>query len=351
MLQVLRQHAEAPAPPLPDEVRSQIPAALETLLLSLLEKAPQDRPASASAVVQTLEALAPAASARTARATFPTAASCAAVSAAAPSAVQPRALVRAFPTSPGKKADTIALLDRFEKKKRWPWIAGAAALAIGIAIAVPWALGLQENERPAKKKSKTTANAAPTVPAVPSFVLPAPVDIAAESCKRAEMCGPFNPETPSSLEAETVIARADQFVRGVDASARLMSAHFAKVLVNGRIDLTRPNASIDFTYATANGQINLRVSITHFTGRRSTFTSQPKLLPAVPCTLKRAFDAALGAGFPFNDTSSANLVADIFSPLGEWRFRSESGGFVQAADADAASCAVEFKPKKLQPGR
>ena len=341
MLGLLRQHVEATPPPLSDDVRQQIPAALETLVFALLQKVPHDRPPGAAAVVHALEALMPAASVTGAKAMLAVPSGAAFASAAGRTPLALRV---------GKQADTIELLDRFDKKKRWPWIAGGLALAVvAAAIAVPWVMWAHERARPRPKTSRSAvATATPNAPP-PSSTLgsPGPVDVAAETCARAEICGPFNPATPASLEAEAVIAQADRFVRGVDASARLMGASFEKCVVAGRIDMTRPGANVNLQFATANGVIALGVSITHFIGRRRTFSSEPDVLAAAPCTLKRAFDAALAVSFPFNANSSANLTTGVVSDLPEWRFRSPSGGFDQAARVDARDCSVEFTPKKV----
>ncbi len=53
--ELLNMQCTAPAPPLPDDVRSALPRGVERLLYALLEKRPEDRPADAAAVVEALE--------------------------------------------------------------------------------------------------------------------------------------------------------------------------------------------------------------------------------------------------------------------------------------------------------
>lgn len=58
--QLLNQQCTEPPPPLPEPVRRSLPRGVERLVMQLLEKAPEQRPASAEAVLRELEPFAPA---------------------------------------------------------------------------------------------------------------------------------------------------------------------------------------------------------------------------------------------------------------------------------------------------
>ena len=58
--ELLNLQCTQPPPPLPDEVRRGLPRGVERLLFELLEKAPDDRPATAGDVLHELEPFAPA---------------------------------------------------------------------------------------------------------------------------------------------------------------------------------------------------------------------------------------------------------------------------------------------------
>jgi eukaryotic-like serine/threonine-protein kinase len=58
--ELLNLQCTAEPPPLPDDVRSELPRGIERLLFQLLEKSPGDRPESARVVLETLENFAPA---------------------------------------------------------------------------------------------------------------------------------------------------------------------------------------------------------------------------------------------------------------------------------------------------
>lgn len=58
--ELLNMQCTEPPPPLPADVRSKLPRGVERLLLTLLEKSPEDRPASAHEVLATLDPFAPA---------------------------------------------------------------------------------------------------------------------------------------------------------------------------------------------------------------------------------------------------------------------------------------------------
>ncbi len=58
--ELLNLQCTEPPAPLPDDVRRGLPRGVETLLLALLEKSPEDRPADADAIVSALEPFTPA---------------------------------------------------------------------------------------------------------------------------------------------------------------------------------------------------------------------------------------------------------------------------------------------------
>ena len=99
--ELLNLQCTAAPPPLPDEVRAQLPRGVERLLLRLLEKAPANRPASAEEVVTALE---PFVTAVVGAAPIPAART------PASSASMPVAAVAV--TDPAPRLDTIALIER-----------------------------------------------------------------------------------------------------------------------------------------------------------------------------------------------------------------------------------------------
>ena len=58
--ELLNKQCTEPPPPLPDAARRGLPRGIETLLLNLLEKQPEDRPRTAEAILERLEPFAPA---------------------------------------------------------------------------------------------------------------------------------------------------------------------------------------------------------------------------------------------------------------------------------------------------
>ncbi len=202
--QLLNLQCTSEPPPLSEEVRAGLPRGVEQLLFQLLEKAPEDRPYLAQDVVDRLEpfqAAAPRASRtvkgdaglpspraagptepdRSARAAGPTEPDRSAARASntpgtardAVSMGEPdpsRAKTKeSAPYVPNEapRADTIALVDRLEKKREVP-----RALAIGIVVALSLLAGigayvLRATEPPSDTRPVVTASAASAGPVFP----------------------------------------------------------------------------------------------------------------------------------------------------------------------------------------
>lgn len=130
--ELLNLQCTAPPPPLPDDVRRTLPKGVERLLFELLEKAPDDRPASAEDVLHDLEPIAPAVgvSLRGAsrRKSVPDApVSSGDAGAAAKSSDSPPAREAA------PRADTIALVERASAPRELPRRLGIL-LVVGLSL-------------------------------------------------------------------------------------------------------------------------------------------------------------------------------------------------------------------------
>ncbi len=144
--ELLNLQCTAAPPPLPDDVRAQLPRGVERILHRVLEKAPADRPASAAEVTAALD---PFVSAADGAAASSTAVSVSAVMAAAPvsaamSAVAPVASPRGSilgiaPVAAhggsvaAARLDTIALLERAGRTREVPMRIGVA-IALGLSL-------------------------------------------------------------------------------------------------------------------------------------------------------------------------------------------------------------------------
>jgi eukaryotic-like serine/threonine-protein kinase len=108
--ELLNLQCTAAAPPLPEEVRAQLPRGVERLLLRLLEKQPANRPASAAEVVTALDPFVTAVSGTPPIPAARTPSS---------SASMPVATVASAPTNPGsaQRLDTIALIQKAGKPR------------------------------------------------------------------------------------------------------------------------------------------------------------------------------------------------------------------------------------------
>ena len=125
--ELLNLQCTAEPPPLPDDVRTSMPRGVERIMLQMLNKAPEDRPASAAEVIEALEPLstAPATSRPMER---------------------PPSLVGETPEPPGPEprpvaaavhADTIALVEQASRQREIP-----TPLAVMIALALCFIAGL-----------------------------------------------------------------------------------------------------------------------------------------------------------------------------------------------------------------
>ncbi|MFO0593334.1 MAG: protein kinase [Polyangiaceae bacterium] len=190
--QLLNLQCTAEPPPLEDDVRAGLPKGVEQLLFQLLEKAPEDRPYLAQDVVERLEPFQTAAaptprvsrtsrtdagisSPRSPRTTEPDRAAPRisrtpetareAVSQEDPS----RAKTKESEPLPGKeppRADTIALVDKVDRKREVPT---GAAIAIIVALSLLAGLGaylLRSTSAPAETTPGATASG-PVFPAPP----------------------------------------------------------------------------------------------------------------------------------------------------------------------------------------
>ncbi|HEU5055810.1 MAG TPA: serine/threonine-protein kinase, partial [Kofleriaceae bacterium] len=123
--ELLNLQCTAAPPPLPDEVRGSLPRGIERLMMRLLEKAPDARPASAEEVLAALDPFVTASDAAPARAAAPVSvsmpAAVPAVSAALP-AVAPAPVAAA-------RLDTIALVERAARPRE-------VSTRVGVAIAL-----------------------------------------------------------------------------------------------------------------------------------------------------------------------------------------------------------------------
>jgi serine/threonine-protein kinase len=130
--ELLTLQCTAPPPPLPEDVRAGLPRGIARLLEELLQKSPDDRPASAQDVIAELVPFAPAESA--ARAESP---------ATQPSTPEPTASAEA-PASQrisssvaAKRQDTIELVDRITAPREIsPWLGGFIIVAFAALSAM-----------------------------------------------------------------------------------------------------------------------------------------------------------------------------------------------------------------------
>ena len=138
--ELLNLQCTAPPPPLPDDVRRAVPKGVERLLFELLEKKPDDRPASAQDVLHDLEPLAPAVglslrSGSTRRKTLPEAPAASADPRGdtLPAAESPRRARTPEPKEEDKRADTIALVEKASAPRELPKRLGIA-LVVGLSL-------------------------------------------------------------------------------------------------------------------------------------------------------------------------------------------------------------------------
>jgi serine/threonine-protein kinase len=118
--ELLNLHCTAPAPALPEEVRAGLPAGVEDVLFTMLEKAPGARPANAGEVVAKLRPFAPASSRMT-----------------KPAEPPPPSAPATTPTLPSLRQDTVALLERATAARTIP-----TPLAVTLTVLLSIAAGL-----------------------------------------------------------------------------------------------------------------------------------------------------------------------------------------------------------------
>ncbi|GAA1096472.1 serine/threonine-protein kinase [Kitasatospora arboriphila] len=157
---------EAPAPP--SARRPGVPAGLDDLVLALLAKAPEERPADADEVLDRLDALAPELAA----------AGSGPADAAAPRSHAPAASAAGFPAAasfsaaPPPPAPAVPEFEPWEDEHRASWwqgsagrraglVAGSAALALALVSGITWAVSAQGGAQDGGSRVAGTSSAAP----------------------------------------------------------------------------------------------------------------------------------------------------------------------------------------------
>jgi serine/threonine-protein kinase len=135
--ELLNQQCTTPPPPLPEDVRAQLPRGVERLLLKLLEKQAANRPATAQEVVTALDPFvtatgtaAPIPAARTPASSGSMPAAPSTLTAAAASSPTTPIVTPNAPVPVAPRLDTIALIERAGKPRE---IATSRAIAIIVA--------------------------------------------------------------------------------------------------------------------------------------------------------------------------------------------------------------------------
>ncbi|NUP09490.1 MAG: serine/threonine protein kinase [Polyangiaceae bacterium] len=321
LLGVLKLQCEAPPPPLPEDVRTYIPAALESLLFATLEKAPERRPNDVRTVLETLQRLGPHPGTRDSSATSGTRAGRALEGA-------PPVAARTGKPRDASRLDTILLLDRFDRRRRG-WVLAALGVLVVAAIATAAVLSLWP-ETTAKKSKKRVATSEPTASALP--IVP--------DCPAGQQCKPFSPPDPTKVEADLVIDESTSFARSIDPNAKLASASFVRSVRNGFVDLTDPEALVTVNFVLpVGGMLVMTTPQQHRMLKFQQAAPDGVPLEGPRCSLKRAFDAASAAGFPLAPRGNAFL-----SPSGKpgsisWVISSPP----ETVSIDARNCAVLTK--------
>ncbi|NUP10282.1 MAG: serine/threonine protein kinase [Polyangiaceae bacterium] len=320
---ILRQHCEAAPPPFTDDLRRRLPADLDALVFQLLEKAPDRRPADARTVLRRLEGMNPGAVAP-------------ALDPLRSSGPRIAPFVGRAAAKKGGKLDTIELLNRLEKPRKWPWIAGAiGVLVVGAAIAVPWTLYLQSRETTVKRKPTATASAE-TPPVAPA---PAP-SATASSCGEALACEPFNPPDPAHVDFELMLTRATQVARRVEPTAQLSDISFLVVSEGATVNLTGKRAVSFFHFDVPAGDLSVAVRATDLVADMTAIKKRPPL-PPLTCSFKRAVEAAVAGGFEIREMDFANLGIAPVSKKSQWVIVTDG----QSAQVNATTCEL-FRKKK-----
>ncbi|NUO50303.1 MAG: serine/threonine protein kinase [Polyangiaceae bacterium] len=325
---ILRDHCETPPPPLRGEIRQAIGPDLERLLLELLEKSPESRPADARTVLARLAVSAP----RSKNATDASGPLPYAAAAHAPSHPTPER---------APKLGTMDLIGKLDDKpRRWPWIVGAAAvLAVGAAIAIPWTLYLQSRAETTKSKTKDSSEESKADKA--SGPSSAPSSSAQSGCDGVA-CAPFQPVDPSKVDFEIMFAEATKLARSVDAKAQLWSISFLAMSAAPTIDLTQPKAVSFFHFETAEGDLSVAVRAKQLIAERTAIRSRPSL-PPINCTFQRAFEAAIAGGFKQTELYQAGLHVNPVTKAGQWNFQTDDVG---SALVDVTTCTLFRGPRR-----
>jgi serine/threonine protein kinase len=349
LLALLRHHCETPAPPLPDQVRREVPLALEQLTLHLLEKEPRARPDGALAVLNALIALngaapqgehaAQALPAITADvATPPGIVRAAALSAPdqrssewvnerpapAPSPSpnewvnertnertneRPNERPNARPNERpnGRRDDTIDLILRLEPKKRrgtyvigfFGFVAIAGLIAGGVVYA-----SSSRSERRSKDGQVAAA------PAASGGTGDQPGASPSIACRPQDICVPFTSANPKAVASEAIIAESSRLALQLDPRAVFIGASFDAAVVDGFVDTTRTFARISCSYALPDASISVSLGTTGFTASKSPYLANGEPFAGSACPLKRAWDAAFMGKEPPDPRAWARLHYD-----------------------------------------
>ena len=325
VLGLLRKQCEEEPPPLPDPVRRQIPRELEELVFSLLEKKVERRPSSAAGVAARLGQLGAPGSGTDATVAIAAGATAAMtrlppMTGLVPARVPP---IPAAGRAP-KRADTIALLDRFDSRRRR---LAFILVASGIVVALALMLGARQLSRSGAEspKSKRSASARTQSPPAPTAVVgappaPAPAAASADLCRGRDFCRPSAIATPSRVEADEVIAELNRFAVESDPGAKLAHLRFDKAISSGALDLTRPRGYASATYTIPRGALYVDLREGVLRGFELSPSSEQGVLAPARCSFRQAFEAAAAKGFSFNADSTASLTNASRDKSPHWDF-------------------------------
>ncbi|NUP05521.1 MAG: serine/threonine protein kinase [Polyangiaceae bacterium] len=318
LLVLIRQQCDAAPPPFPQDVRAEIPRELEALVFELLAKAPDDRPADARAVLEVLESLVPHAPPRSSRLEAEPAPAPPSVPVSKRAATSPRVV---------KRVDTIALLNRFERRTRWPYF--AAGTAVSAAAVVAGVVVFNSRTGPAASASVAPSASAPSASAAPTASAKAP-----RACDRGDACVVFAPPDRARVDGTILFEESAKQARAVDPEARLGGAILQNVLAGGAIDLTRPDALVTLTYDLPQGAVRVDVSNGLMVITRVTTEYMQDVAPDEPCPLSRAVEVATNAGrLTVTPATDATLTVGSVAGKSSWVFRSgEEAAIVEGPD-------------------
>jgi len=152
--ELLNLQCTAAPPPLPEDVRAELPRGIERLILRLLEKAPASRPASAEEVLAALDPFVTASDLAPARPSAPASMSIPAAPAPPVSASMPAV---AAPPVGAARLDTIALVERAARPRE---ISTRVGIAIALALCLVTAATTYLARRHSNDPTPTPAAAA-----------------------------------------------------------------------------------------------------------------------------------------------------------------------------------------------